>query len=475
MQVTKTLIAAAGNAGGASGALYSLSDSTKVTTNFIVNQVRIDPSDNIAFQVESRNSVYVPGYTPGYGKIDQDGNQLFYKEFYSTDTTDGYTTSQYGMDVDSSGNIHALIKFLNIFGTGSVIFSGSTGNYLPSTLYRNTTSNNQVKGVVSCPADSAMFACLKTGGTPYTGYVKYLASGDPGNNFIGSKAWAQSSLEAYGPPTIFPVIPSWLAFNFISPYASRQGVLVGWTGSGSSPGYAKSFDTTDSAFTIERIYPFVTIGAPHDVNVSYHFCSSRDYSSGTLTSANVCLLRTDSFYSSSDLLNIYGRFAATGENNNCTMIGFVGDTVTGNEYMYAVLYYYDNVKALTCAAILCFDSSTAALVNQVRISASGTSQNVFAQGQPVIDSEGNVYFCVQGQTLRSTESSIIKLPPGLEISDTTASIFDIEVMNEFALQGQDSIANFYSFTLGTGGQSISSSGGTQSQASKTLSVTKDTI
>ena len=478
MQVTKTLIAAAGNAGGASGALYTLNDATKTTSQFSGKSVRIDSSDNIYVQIQSYFTGATPFYNPVIAKFDQDGNVSFMREYYDSGSpSDGFFVYNNCMAVGTDGDVHWIMRYTNGSGLYYGKVNGSNGNWITGS--RAAYTNNIAYSAVEIPANSpkAIGLFAKQGGTPNNVFTMFSETSDAYNAFT-NKAWVQSSLNGSPLPAVFDVIPSWVTWHFSSPYAPAKGIFCIWTTSAGLPGYEYSFDINNSAGTISSVtdvYPITTVAASHDVNSSYTFCQGYDNSSGGSSSANIHVIQTDSFFSSVSSYEVFGRYAATGQTHTPQIQGAVRDNFTGGNYIYLVLYVYDSAISLNCPYILCFDSVTGSIIKQINIKDTSSSQSVFATTKPVLDSEGNVYFMVEGQTARSTKTSVVKLPPGLEISDATVDMFDFEEVNEFASQGTSGIANFYDFSAPTSGWGYGSNVGTQTTASKTLNVTTDVI
>lgn len=474
MQVTKTLIAAAGNAGGASGALYDFTNNSGTTTTFIARTVRITTNDDIVFNIDRRTNDYSPGINPSFGKIDQDGNLSFFREFSTSNNSTGFFCNANCMNLDAQNNIHALLRNTGGFSVGSAKLSGSNGTDMLGFISQSSYNNNNIFGVSSSIPDNQVSLCWKQDGTPNSVINMYSATGNATYNSFSNRSWTQSSLNAQIPNGC-AVIPSWTYWNFSTIYSTKYAVFTLWTTSASgAPGYERGISTiADSTYTTQSIYPRITIQDPTDVNDVFAVCFSYDNSSGG-NCQNICLIRFDAFYSAADLFRVYGRFAATGENNSINVEGAVADTVTGDNYMYVSGSFYDSVKALVVSCVICFDGATGDIVNQVKISATGNTQSIFPQGPCSIDSEGNVYTCISGQTARSSSSSIIKLPPGLAISDTTAGIYDIEEMNEFALQGTNSIT-LYDFSATASGFGFGDQGGSNYSTSKAVTVTNTTI
>ena len=474
MQVTKSLIAAAGNAGGASGALYDFTNNSGTTTLFQARTVRITSNDDIVFHIDRRTNDYAPGIVPAFGKIDQDGNLSFFREFSTSNNSTGWFCNADCMNLDAQNNIHGLVRNTGGFNVGSLKLSGSNGTDLLGFISNSNYNNNQIFGVTSSIPDNQISLCWKQGSQPNSVINMYGAAGNPAYNAFSNRSWVASSLNGQIPNGC-AVIPSWTYWNFSTIYSNKYAVFTLWTNaSNGAPGYERGINTiADSSYTTQQIYPRITIQDPTDVNDVFCVAWSYDNSSGN-NCQNICLIRFDAFYSASDLFRVYGRFAATGENNNIQVDGAVADTVTGDNYMYVSGYYYDTVKALNVSYVICFDGATGDIVNQVRISATGNTQSVFTQGPCSIDSEGNVYTCVAGQTARSSSSSIIKLPPGLAISDTTAGIYDIEEINEFALQGTNSIT-LNDFSATASGFGFADQGGSNYLTSKAVTVTNTTI
>jgi hypothetical protein len=475
MQITKTLIAAAGNAGGASGALYDFTNTSGTTTLFNTRTVRIARfTDDIVFHIDRINSDYSPSRNPCFGKIDQDGNLSFFREFTtSNNTVDGWSCEANCFNLDAQNNIHGLVKNNSGFNVASLKLNGSNGTDMLGFISTSNYNRNAIYGVTASIPDNQISLCWKQGSTPNSVINIYGAAGNVSYNAFSNRSWVQSSLNGQIPNGC-AVIPSWTYWNFSTIYSTKYAVFTLWSNAASGAPTARGISTiADSTYTTQTIFPRITIQDPTDVNDVFVACFSYDDSSGG-NCQNLCLIRFDAFYSASDLFRVYGRFAATGQNNNIQVDGAVADTVTGDNYMYVSGYFYDTVKALNVSYVICFDGATGDIVNQVKISATGNTQSVFTQGPCSIDSEGNVYTCISGQTARSSTSSIIKLPPALAISDTTAGIYDIEEMNEFALQGTNSIT-LYNFSATASGFGFGDQGGSNTLTSKSVSVTSTTI
>lgn len=469
MQVTKTLIAAAGNAGGASGALYEITDSTKSPYGFNSRQARIDSSDNILFTIDSRTTGYTPEYLIGLGKIDQDGNTYFYKEFNSTTFSYGSVPKEGCMDLDSSGNMHLIYQAIGVNGIWWNKFSGSNGNCLDSTSRYAGYTNMAWIGVIKMD-DGNMALFAKQDGTPNSGIVKYTESSDPYNGYSSGTAYYQSSLNALYPSQVKPV-SSWANWHFTTPYTTLRAIVAVWSGSGSGPTREQTINLTNN-HSITYIGPTQSASCPHNTNLTYTIGIVDHSSLGLGGQSDGFLMRSDYAYSTSDMFRVFNKYNSTGEwqyQNSFQRI--IADHVTGSEYVYVSGYTYDPVTGYIKTFIICFDSSTGDIVNSVMIK--GSSFSVFSTSDLSIDSEGNVFASLTGRP--DAVATIIKLPSGLEITDTTIGAFTIEQSDEIQFAFSDSVTSFGSINPPTSGWGYSSSSGTPISTSKTLSVTATTI